>query len=319
MLAALAAGLAASACGGTGVVGEDLPHQEATLVLDRPPEAVQAGIYLAAERGFDRGEGVTLRMRRRAGASARRSLSAGRADAAILGLHELAAAQGDDDRDLVAVMALVQRPLKAIFVRPPLDSPADLAGKRVAVDDAAGDRALLAAMVRADGGDAREATITEAGAGGLRALEAGRVAAVVADRTTPGLGAGGLRELRPEDFGAPAYPELVLTVTRGTLDERPGTVRAIIRALQRGYREAQIDPESAATVLLEQGARGDREALLAQLDAIAPAWTAGAQVYGELRPDVLREWAKWIATPGERPLELDERFETGLVTRQPAP
>jgi len=39
------------------------PDASAAIALDAPPGAVDAGIYLARERGFDEAEGVTLRIR----------------------------------------------------------------------------------------------------------------------------------------------------------------------------------------------------------------------------------------------------------------
>ena len=90
----------------------------------------------------------------------------------------------------------------------------------------------------------------------------------------------GIREFRVDDYGAPAYPELVLTVTRETLEDQPSLVRAAIRALQRGYTQTQNDPESAVSTMLEREPGLERAALAAQLDAVAPAFTAGAAEFG---------------------------------------
>ena len=61
----------------------------------------------------------------------------------------------------------------------------------------------------------------------------------------------GIRRFRVDDFGAPAYPELVLAVSRETLQDRPRVVRAAIAALARGYAEVLSDPESAISALLD--------------------------------------------------------------------
>ena len=104
-----------------------------------------------------------------------------------------------------------------------------------------------------------------------------------------------------------------------TLAERASVVRAAIRALQRGYGEAQADPESAVQTMA-QAVRGlDPDELAAQMDAVAPAWTAGAAEVGQLRPAVLRRWAAWDLRFGilERPLDVGRAFDTTLVTRPP--
>ena len=75
-------------------------------------------------------------------------------------------------------------------------------------------------------------------------------------------------------------------------------IEATIRALRRGYEQTQVDPESAVSALVEAAPDLEREVASAQLDAVAPAFTAGASAYGELRRDVLREWAAWDAEFG---------------------
>ena len=78
-------------------------------------------------------------------------------------------------------------------------------------------------------------------------------------------------------------------MTRATLETDEPTVRATIRALQRGYGEVQRDPESAVAAMLAAEPRLDGDALAAQLDAVAPAFTAGAPAFGALRPSTLSE------------------------------
>jgi ABC-type nitrate/sulfonate/bicarbonate transport system substrate-binding protein len=153
----------------------------------------------------------------------------------------------------------------------------------------------------------------------VKAMLARRVAGATAFWNAEGVALSRLRpeirEFRVDDYGAPGYPELVLTVTRETLEERRPVVRATIRALQRGYTQAQNDPESAVTALVDAERGLKRDDVAAQLDAVAPAFTAGARAFGELRPEVLREWSEWDAEFGilERPIDVARAFDTGQV------
>ena len=79
----------------------------------------------------------------------------------------------------------------------------------------------------------------------------------------------------------------VLCVTRTTLEDRRPLVRAAIRALQRGYAQAQVEPDSAVAAVQAAAPSADREELAAQLDAVSPAFTSGARAPGELRREVL--------------------------------
>jgi ABC-type nitrate/sulfonate/bicarbonate transport system substrate-binding protein len=317
LLAALAVAL--PACGGSS--GGDRPDADATLLLDFAPNAVHAGIYLAEKRGYDDAEGVRLRIRKpTASTDALKLLRGGRADLAILDIHDLGLAV-QAGHDLVGVMAIVQRPLAAVLAQPGIRRPRDLEGERVGVTGLPSDEAVLRSVVAGDGGDPDRVRSTTIGFEAVKAMLAGRVAGATAFWNAEGVALRRrrpeVREFRVDDFGAPRYPELVLTVTRRTLEERPDVVRAAIRGLQRGYTQAQADPESAISALLEAERGLDRAVLAAQLDAVAPAFTAGtgARAMGRLLPDVLRAWVAWDVEFGilERPIDVDAAFDTGLV------
>jgi putative hydroxymethylpyrimidine transport system substrate-binding protein len=307
-------------CGGTAG-GGDRPDEDATLLLDFTPNAVHAGLYLATQRAYDSAEGVRLRIRKpSASTDALKLLQGGRADMAILDIHDLGLAR-EKGRDLVGVMAVVQRPLAAVLAQPSIRTPRDLEGRRAGVTGLPSDSAVLRSVVQGAGGDPDRVRETTIGFEAVKALLAKRVDAATAFWNVEGVALRrqrpGIREFRVDDFGAPAYPELVLVVTRETLDDRRDVVRAAIRALQRGYNETQVDPESAVSAMLAAERGLDREALAAQLDAVGPAFTAGVRAYGQLRPDALREWAAWDLEFGIllKPLDVSRAFDTTLVGR----
>jgi ABC-type nitrate/sulfonate/bicarbonate transport system substrate-binding protein len=309
------------ALAGCGTTGEDRPNADATLLLDFTPNAVHAGIYVASDRGFDSAEGVKLAIRKpTASTDALKLLLGGRADMAILDIHDLGLAR-EKGRDLVGVMALVQRPLAAVLAQPGIRSPKDLEGKRVGVSGLPSDAAVLRSVVEGAGGDARRLRQTTIGFEAVKALLARRVAAATAFWDVEGVALKAkrpaIREFRVDDYGAPSYPELVLTVTRATLQDQPSLVRATIRALQRGYTNVQNDPESALSTMLAHEPGLDRAALAAQLDAVAPAFTAGAAEFGQLRPAALRAWNAWDARFGilKAPIDVSRAFDTTLVKR----
>jgi putative hydroxymethylpyrimidine transport system substrate-binding protein len=319
----LAVALALAGCGGT--TGGDRPDAEATLLLDFAPNGVHAGIYVATARAYDEAEGVELDVRAPgASTDALRQLQAGRADMAILDIHDLALAR-EKGRDIVGVMALLQRPLASVQAQPDVRRPRDLEGRRVGVTGLPSDEAVLRSVVAGDGGDPAAVRTTTIGFEAVRAMLADRVDAATAFWNVEGVA---LREQRPQvrefrvdDFGAPAYPELVLCVTRAALTDKRAVVRATVRALQRGYTQAQNDPESAVTTLVDAESGLSREAAAAQVDAVAPAWTAGARAYGELRRGVLGEWADWDLEFGivQQPIDVDRAFDFTLVGRPADP
>jgi ABC-type nitrate/sulfonate/bicarbonate transport system substrate-binding protein len=181
------------------------------------------------------------------------------------------------------------------------------------------DEAVLRSVVQGAGGDPDAVKQTTIGFEAVKALLAGRVAAATAFWNVEGVALKakrpGIREFRVDRYGAPAYPELVLTVTRETLQDDTPLVRAAIRALQRGYGVAQEDPDSAVSAMLDAERGLDRADLAAQLDAVAPEFTAGAEAFGELRPGVLEKWSEWDAEFGilKAPIDVERAFNTTLV------
>jgi putative hydroxymethylpyrimidine transport system substrate-binding protein len=313
----LATALLVAGCGNT--TGNDRPDQDASLLLDFTPNAVHSGIYLATQRGYDEAEGVNLRVRAPgASTDALKLLEAGRTDMAILDIHDLGLAR-ERGADVVGVMAIVQRPLAAVLAAPRIRHPRQLEGERAGVTGLPSDTAVLDSVVRGDGGDPKRVRATTIGFQAVKALLAGRVAGATAFWNVEGVALArarpGFHTFRVEDYGAPAYPELVLCTTKATLAEKTPVIRATIRALQRGYGEAQDDPASAVSAMTSAVRGLDRGELSAQMDAIAPAFTAGAAVYGQLRGDVLRAWADWDVRFGilERAPDLAAAFDRTLV------
>jgi len=316
LVLALATALALAGCARRG---EDRPNASAAIALDARPAAVDAGIYLARERGFDEAEGVALRIRPpTAGAPALGSLLDGRAQFAILDINDLARAR-QRGRDVVGVMAIVQRPLVAVLAGPSIRRPRALEGRRVGVTAAKADAAVLATVVRHDGGDpARVRPVRIARGDVVEAVRSGRVAAAVGRWDTDGLrlvtARPGARAFRADDDGVPAYPELVLCVTRDTLLERRPVVRATVAAIRRGYQEALVDPESAVGALVDRVPGLDRDVEQAALEAVQPAFLEGVTRFGDLVPAQLRAWARWEAATGitRRPPDVGRAFALGF-------
>lgn len=94
--------------------------------------------------------------------------------------------------------------------------------------------------------------------------------------------------------------ELYLATDRVTLDERREDVRAAVEAIQRGYEETIVDPESAVAAMVEE-AQLDRAALLRDVDRVSPRFKAGGRDFGvfaasSLPPGV----AEPLAAPSDR-------------------
>jgi NitT/TauT family transport system substrate-binding protein/putative hydroxymethylpyrimidine transport system substrate-binding protein len=271
LLAALAASAALAACGGGAEPGAS---REATLVLDFEPNAAHAGIYAAEREGYYDDAGVDLAVRAPSSSTdAPKLLAAGRTEFAILDIHDLAIARRRR-LPVVGVAPIVDVPLASVIAgdRNRIRTPADLAGKTVGVTGLPSDEAVLDQVLRAGGVATANVHRETIGFGAIPALASGRVDAATAFWNDEGvtLERRGvpIRVFRVDRYGAPSYPELVLTTTEHILRSEPGLVRAVVRATGRGYALAARDPGRALDDLLAANPDLDRAEAAAQLRAL---------------------------------------------------
>src|SRR4051794_22853339 len=221
LLAAATCTAALAACGGGAEPGAP---KRATLVLDFAPNAVHTGIYAALHQGYYEAAGIDLHVQQPSSSTdAPKLLEAGKAQFAILDIHDLAIAR-ERGFDLTGVMPIVQRPLASVIAGDPgvVRRPRDLEGRTVGVTGLPSDDAVLDSVVTADGGDPAKVHRVTIGFNAVAALAAGRVDAATAFWNAEGvtLMRQGIstRTFRVDDYGAPRYPELVLVTSEKTLD-----------------------------------------------------------------------------------------------------
>ncbi len=277
-------------------------------MLDFAPNAVHAGIYAALVRHYDRAGGVALTVLiPPSPVDSVRFLEQGRIDFALLDIHDLAIARAQG-APLVGVMAIVERPLAAVIAQPQIRSPRQLDGRTVGVAGDPSDYAVLDSIVAGGGGRPRTVHTVTIGSDAVADLLAGRVAAATAFWNDEGvalrLRRPGYHVFRVDQFGAPAYPELVLCARRATVARRPALVRAVVGALQRGYELAIAHPARAAADLKRRVSGLDPRLVTADLAALRSAFRAPGGRPGKLEMAPLRRWASW-----------EVRF--GLVKRRP--
>lgn len=325
VVALLAAVLVSSGVSGCGEDGaEPGASREATLVLDFQPNAVHAGIYSALERGYYRDAGIGLRVQEPSNSTdAPKLLEAGRAEFAILDIHDLGLAR-ERGLDVVGIAPIVQRPLAAVLIDPTdVRRPRDLEGRTVGVTGLPSDDAVLDSVLEADGADPDAVDRVTIGFNAVASLAAGRVDAATAFWNAEGLE---LRRrgistgaFRVDEYGAPRYPELVLVTSRELIETDPDLVGSIAQATGRGYRFAVSNYRSGAgsgtslSDLLGATSGLDRAVQRNQLDALMAAHAF--EPPARFDPGALRAWARWDVAHGilePRP-DLRAAFELGVA------
>lgn len=135
------------------------------------------------------------------------------------------------------------------------------------------------------------------------------------ERPEPSLRPPRLRRATQRVRRAPEYPELLLATLRSTLTDNAALVENAVAALQRGYREAYVDPASAVQALVTAvpSVRATRAA--AELDRLGPDFQGTLPTFGELDPARLRAWAAWEPRTGlvRRPPDAARAFDGQYV------
>jgi putative hydroxymethylpyrimidine transport system substrate-binding protein len=300
----------AAGCGGDGA--EPGAPERAALVLDFVPNAVHSGIYAAQRRGYYTEAGVELTIRQPGESTdAPKLLEAGRTDFAILDIHDLGIAR-ERGLDVVGVMSIVQRPLASVLARGGDDvvrRPRDLEGRTVGVTGLPSDEAVIDSEVNADGGEPSQVDRVTIGFNSVASLAAGKVDAATGFWNAEGVALRRrgipIRVFKVDRYGAPPYPELILTASRRAIERDPDLVDGMVAATTRGYALVAKDPDSALDDLLASVPGLDRGDQAAQLKALGPDLRPAP-----FDPAVLREWAAWDLRHGllGQPLDVERAF-----------
>src|ERR1700761_2002671 len=262
-------------CGGSGA--EPGAPKGATVVLDFTPNAVHSGIYAARAEGFYEEAGIDLHIQVPGESTdAPKLLAAGRTQFAILDITDLGIAD-ESGLELVGLMPIVQEPLAAILARRegPVKRPRDLDGHTVGVTGLPSDTAVVDSEVSADGGDPSGVKEVTIGFNAVASLAAGRVDAATGfwnDEAVEAQRKGiPLRVFKVDEYGAPHYPELILTTTRKVMEDEPELVEGMVEATRRGYEFTESEPRQALDDLLAANKGLERADQAAQLKVLLPA------------------------------------------------
>jgi putative hydroxymethylpyrimidine transport system substrate-binding protein len=318
LLAAALLAIALLGCGGGGA--EPGAPKGATLVLDFQPNAVHSGIYAAQANGYFKDAGIDLTIREPSSTSdSPKLLEAGRADFAVMDINDFGIAR-ERGLDLVAIGAIVQRPLASVIARDrsEIRTPADLAGKTIGVTGVPSDDAVLNTVLRSGGVDPSAVHRVTIGFNAVADLAAGRIDAATAFWNAEGVQLQQMgipiREFRVDQFGAPRYPELVVAASRQACPR----AHALLQGLDRGYGVLQTNPATALGDLFNQVSGLDRASQRTQLTALiaaqafSPADTKKAGTTVALSKGRTRAWLGWATNRGLIDASASSRVAAGF-------
>ena len=259
LAAVLATALLLAACGEKQdkLTAAGAPSQSLTLMLDWFPNADHVGLYKAlADSDFTKA-GLNVHVQVPTDpATPLQLLAAGRVDLAISYEPELLLAR-DKGAPLVAIAALVQRPLTSIVSlgSKHITKPSQLRGKTVGDAGIPYQHAYLQTILQQAGVPTSSVKEVNVGSNLVPAMISGRVDATLGAYWN--YEAIQLRQMgkhpnviHMENVGVPTYDELVLVARENEIANRTNILRRFVQALGRGYESVRSDPQAGVNALV---------------------------------------------------------------------
>lgn len=215
------------------------PVTELDVMLDWYPSPQHAALIVARDKGMFARRSLEVRLSTPADPNVpTRLLAASRVDLA-LSRQPLLHLKVDQGLPLIRVATLVDGSLAALVVRDGLDidSPADLAGRRIGHADEDSREVLLDMLLRPHGIKRAEVEMRDVNFGLARAMSEGRVDGVIGAMRhllPRQLGDEGVatRLMRVEEHGVPLHDGLILLANRDRLNGQRGAIRQLVEALE---------------------------------------------------------------------------------------
>jgi putative hydroxymethylpyrimidine transport system substrate-binding protein len=304
---ALGLALATAGCGEKQepAPGDRGPSESMRLVLDYFPNADHAGLYAAQATGEFERAGLDVEIKAPPDPTAPlKLLRAGRADLVLSYEPELLLARDKGADELIAVGALVQKPLTSVIALPGsgIRAAKDLAGKRVGTAGISYQSAYLQTILRDAGVDPGSVKETGVGFDLVRPLITRRVDATLGafwNYEGTDLRRRGKKPviLRMEELGVPPYNELVFVARREDLDEDGGSrLRRFLQAAARGHRALKRDPSTGVDALMKASSGLDRDLQTAVVKATLPVFfpAGDERTFGWQDPAQWDAYGRWM-------------------------
>jgi putative hydroxymethylpyrimidine transport system substrate-binding protein len=334
LLPLLLCGLLFAACGEKPEPGADAGAaagrtEPFRVMLDYFPNADHAGLYAAQESGAFARAGLDVTLTAPPDPAAPlKLLEAGKTDLAISYEPELLLARDRGATDLVAVGALVQKPLTSLMAvgKAGVRRPEDLRGKRVGTSGIAYQSAYLKTILARAGVDPRTVKETNVGFNLVPAMISGKVAATLgAFWNYEGVDLERRHRdpqiMRMETLGVPTYAELVFVARRQDLsDAGAQRLRRFFQAVARGHETLKSDPAVGLRGLLKADPGLDRGLQAASIKATLPVFFPSDPdaVFGYQDPAAWVVYARWMAVNGllKQPPEGDAALTNEFLPGQ---
>jgi ABC-type nitrate/sulfonate/bicarbonate transport system substrate-binding protein len=281
-----------------------------------------AGFYVARGRGWyqEAGLDVELRTHDYGWGDTLEYLARGEAELGVFPPNRLLVRR-ERAEPLVAVAAVNHEGLESVQVAAArgITRPGELEGRRIGFAFTARGRAMVRAVVQADGGDPDRVTLVDTG---LTELTPEFLVTSGLDATFGGYWAwDALTQSRAAEetavwpigsLGVPRFHSYVLGINEQLLATSADALRTFLEVTAYGFLTAAAEQDAAVDDLERILPYVPRWRLARSLELVAPTWTDGG-AWGQLRPELFGEYADLLAAHG---VLNDPRAWTSAITNR---
>jgi putative hydroxymethylpyrimidine transport system substrate-binding protein len=301
MVVVLAFSLIAAACGDDDSLSEETSVQ---LVLDFVPGGIHAGIYSALAQGFFEEANIDIDIQSpTSSADTLRLVLAGKAAIGIAPIADVASlrAQGED---IQIFLALEQVPLAALMSTEAIGvtDPSQLDGSLIGVTGVPSDEAIARVILESSGVDVGTVEFITIGFDAVGNLIGQTVDAAIgfwsAEAVVLELEGETPYVFRPDEYGAPPYPELVFFASTDTIENRPEILTAFSAALAQGYEFALENQDQAIQDLADNADGIDVGFANAEFDNVEPHFLGPNGKFGEVSDSAIADYLSWAVEVG---------------------
>jgi len=274
-----------------------------TFVLDYTPNTNHTGVYVAKNLGYFAEEGIEVEIVQPPEDGADLMVASGKAQLGVSYQDIMAPGLvGDNPLPTTAIAALVQHNTSGILSRlgDGIDTPKGLEGKKYSTWNIPVEKAMIENVVTTDGGDFSKVTLVPSNVSDVvSALESKSVDALWVFEAWDNVAAD-LAGLKTDYFAFKDinpvfdYYTPVLIGNNNFLEDDPETVKAFLRATQKGYEYAIANPEEAANILLEEVPELSKDMVLKSQEFLKDQYKADVEQWGYISPERWNRFYNWL-------------------------
>ncbi len=233
--------------------------KELDVILDWYPNALHAFLYVAIEKGYFEEEGLKVNIQFPSNSNDAISLvAAGQADIGLYYQQDVIQTRARQNIPVKSIGAVVQEPLN-IFLslkEKNIESPADLVGKTVGYAGTELTEALIRSVMEYVGADYSDVKMIDVGFDLMSSMTTGNVDATIGcflNHEVPQMEEEGFEVnwFNLDDYGVPTYYEGVFLANDKAIENDTETLKAFLRACDRGFDDMKTNPDEALKILLE--------------------------------------------------------------------